>query len=287
MAFPSRVRGAGLVALLLLVSAGCSSADTGGGEGADAPAAHGENTFGHVHGLGVNPADDRLYVASHMGVFRQTDQGFDRVADRWQDTMAFTVAGPDHFLGSGHPDTREDKPVHLGLIETTDAAETWQELSLAGEADFHALEVAGERLYGYDSLTGALMVTEDRRTWSKLLTGPLLDVEADPADPDSLLLADQRGQLVRLETGGNPQPVEGAPLLGWLDWAEEDRLVGLGPEGTVWLSTDGAASWSQVGEVPGSPQALTTEAETWYAATERGLFASSDQGGSWKTVPQD
>jgi hypothetical protein len=108
MAFPHRTCGVGLAALLLLVSAGCSSAGTGGSEDADVPA-HGENVFGHVHGLGVNPADDRLYVASHVGVFRQTDQGFERVADRWQDTMAFTVEGPDHFLGSGHPDTREDK----------------------------------------------------------------------------------------------------------------------------------------------------------------------------------
>ena len=120
--------------------------------------------FGHVHGLGINPADDRLYVASHMGVFRQTDAGFERVADRWQDTMAFTVTDDDTFLASGHPDLREtDKPVHLGLIESTDAAESWEALSLEGEADFHALEPATDRLYGYDSNNGVLKVTRDLR----------------------------------------------------------------------------------------------------------------------------
>lgn len=29
----------------------------------------GDITFGHVHGLGVNPADNRLFVATHDGLF--------------------------------------------------------------------------------------------------------------------------------------------------------------------------------------------------------------------------
>lgn len=286
MARPARTfRAAGWAALLLLVSAGCTSADTGG-EQKD-PAAHAENVFGHVHGLGVNPADDRLYVASHMGVFRQTDQGFRRIADRWQDTMAFTVAGPDHFLGSGHPDTREDKPVHLGLIESTDAAETWTALSLEGEADFHALEIAGERLYGYDSQTATLKVTEDRRTWSDVLTAPLLDVEADPADPASLLLADQRGVLMRLDADGRPSALADAPRLGVLDWPAPGLLVGLGPAGEVLLSRDRGTTWERNGRLPGSPQALTTSGGTWYAASDHGLFSSSDEGVTWEPVPQD
>ena len=31
-----------------------------------------------------------------------------RIADRFQDTMGFTVVGPSTFLGSGHPDSVED-----------------------------------------------------------------------------------------------------------------------------------------------------------------------------------
>ncbi len=287
MAPPARTRAAGWAVLLLLVSAGCTSDDPGEGQDAPGSAAHAENVFGHVHGLGVNPADDRLYVASHMGVFRQTDQGFRRIADRWQDTMAFTVAGPDHFLGSGHPDTREDKPVHLGLIESTDAAETWTALSLEGEADFHALEIAGERLYGYDSQTATLKVTEDRRTWSDVLTAPLLDVEADPADPASLLLADQRGVLMRLDADGRPSALADAPRLGVLDWPASGLLVGLGPAGEVLLSRDRGTTWERNGRLPGSPQALTTDGETWYAASDQGLFSSTDEGASWQPVPQD
>jgi hypothetical protein len=29
------------------------------------------------------------------------------VTERFQDSMGFTVVGPDYFLGSGHPDFRD------------------------------------------------------------------------------------------------------------------------------------------------------------------------------------
>lgn len=283
MTHASRIRRAGWVALLLLLPVGCSSPGTEQDSGAHPPEAE-ENPFGHVHGLGVNPADGRLYVASHMGVFEQTDSGFERIADRWQDTMGFTVAGPDHFLGSGHPDLREDKPAHLGLVESTDAAKTWEPLSLEGEADFHVLELAGDRLYGYDSTSQTLMVTEDRTTWSDVLTAPVLDAESDPGDPDRLVLSDPRGELMSLEVGGPPEPLPDSPRVGVLDWPASDLLVGLGAEGEVWLSRDGGSRWDQAGVVPGSPQALTATEDGWYAASDHGLYSSTDQGATWHLV---
>lgn len=59
----------------------------------------------HVHGLGINPADGSLIVATHYGSFRIPAGGDDaeRIGESFQDTMGFTVAGADHFLGSGHP----------------------------------------------------------------------------------------------------------------------------------------------------------------------------------------
>ena len=151
---------------------GCASGDLS--TSAQSPAADSE-AMGHVHGLGVDPADDALYAATHSGVFRVGDDGSSRrIADRWQDTMAFTVVGPGHFLGSGHPDLKEDLPSHLGLIESVDAAETWSILSLGGEADFHALDVSGNRTYGYDATSGQLMTTTDRRNWSTVATGQVV-----------------------------------------------------------------------------------------------------------------
>src|SRR5688572_9057293 len=52
----------------------------------------------HIHGLGINPGNGDLYAATHMGVFRIEDDKATRIADRHQDTMGFTVVGPDHFI---------------------------------------------------------------------------------------------------------------------------------------------------------------------------------------------
>jgi hypothetical protein len=122
-----------------------------------------------VHGLDINPADGLLYAATHFGVWRISDGGDPvRVADRYQDTMGFTIAGPDYFLGSGHPDLRDDLPAHLGLIESRDGAETWKSLSLLGEVDFHALDAKHGRIYGYDSTSSTFMVSSDGRSWRRL-----------------------------------------------------------------------------------------------------------------------
>ena len=70
----------------LLLAAAC-------GEATDpTPGIDGEETaMGHIHGIGIDPADGTLYAATHFGLFRVDDQTVVRVADRWQDTMAFTV----------------------------------------------------------------------------------------------------------------------------------------------------------------------------------------------------
>jgi hypothetical protein len=46
------------------------------------------------------------------------------VADRFQDTMGFTVVGPDHFLGSGHGEQRRESlhPPLDGDVVVLDAA---------------------------------------------------------------------------------------------------------------------------------------------------------------------
>ncbi|MGH2838494.1 MAG: F510_1955 family glycosylhydrolase, partial [Thermoleophilaceae bacterium] len=89
-----------------VAASGCG----GGGEPAEPPRLPGGPGIEdpgpiHVHGLGVNPADGALFIATHTGLYRAPDGELaaERVGDRYQDTMGFTVTGPDSFLGSGHP----------------------------------------------------------------------------------------------------------------------------------------------------------------------------------------
>lgn len=274
---------AALATLVLLV--GCSQNGANQSGGAEPDTGHDETESGlaHIHGLGIDPADGVLSAASHHGVFRIPDGGVPERVSEVQDTMGFTVVGPNHFLGSGHPAPDDtDRPPHLGLIESTDAGHTWQTLSLSGEVDFHALEAKHDRVYGYDSQTQQVMVSTDRKNWDRRAQLPLADFAVHPDNPDELLATTQQG-LARSTDGGRTfTPVPGAPLLQLVDWPAEDTLVAVAPDGSVHHSTDSGTTWTSQGTVPGAPQALathdTTEAYEVYVATETGIHHSSDGG---------
>lgn len=268
-----------LVATVVLV--GCSSETAKSSSSTDQ-----DELLGHVHGLGTDPADGTLYVASHMGVFRRQDDGrLERVADRWQDTMAFTVVGPGHFIASGHPDLREDLPPQLGLIESTDAAETWRSLSLHGRADFHALDVSSDLIYGYESANGALLKTLNGRRWRVIGRGPLADIAADPSDSSRLLATTPRGQLLAYDVPpGTSESVEGAPPLYLIDWVEGDSVVGVSTAGELLLSRDSGRSWQPLPRVAGEPQALNAEPNSWHIATTHGIYKSTDDGRTWENL---
>lgn len=271
-----------LVAVLLgaVLLTGACAKDTS----TKAPAADEDTSVGHIHGLGVDPADDSLYVATHFGLFHVDQSGRpSRVADRYQDTMAFTVVGPGRFLGSGHPDLREDLPAHLGLIESTDAGETWTPLALQGEADFHILEPAGDALFAYDATSGSLLRTEDRRTFDETYRGPLISVAAVD-ESDSLIATNGNGQLVSINARSGETRELGGPSMIFLDTTLDGTLAGIDPDGVVQISTDTGRTWREVGSIEGQPAAFTINDQGWYAATETVVYQSTDDGNTWSRV---
>ncbi len=243
----------------------------------------------HVHGLGVDPSDGTLYAGTHYGLFRLPEQGKGtRVADRVQDFMGFTVAGPDTFLASGHPGEGQDGPSSLGLIESTDGGETWQPLSLAGEADFHALEYRHDRVYGLNSMTGQFMVSDDKRNWDTRTSLPMADFAVSPGDPDVILATTEQG-LARSDDGGRTFAlVRDAPVLLLVSWAEDGTLVGIGPEGAVYVSSGDGDTWNQRAVLEGSPEALAAVSEDEiYAAAGGRVLASTDGGRDFTVRYQD
>lgn len=247
----------------------------------------------HVHGLGIDPADNALYIATHTGLYR-VDEGArkaERVGERYQDTMGFTILGANHFLGSGHPDLSEAReknlPPHLGLIESTDRGENWRSISLLGEADFHVLRFVGERVYGYDASNDRLLVSGDRgRSWDELeKPGPLVDLAVDPADTRRLLVASAGGLeegLFESRDGGASWDRIGETV-GLLAWPERLYLIAGG--GRVFASNDGGRGLAAQGELGGQPAALVAEGpRDLYAALHDGTIKRSTDGGATWTV---
>lgn len=247
---------------------------------------HGEHdqagaSTAHVHALGINPADNTLYVASHDGLFRVTGSNPpEQVAGRTQDFMGFAIAGPDRFLGSGHPGPNDtDQPAHLGLIESTDAGQSWRPLSLSGEVDFHALNTAHGRVYGYDSISGTLLVSQDGITWDRRARVAIADLAVSPDDPDHLVVTTEDGLAHSTDGGHGFEPRRGGPVLVFVDWRSAERFVGIATDGTIHHSADGGSTWRPRGRVPGSPQAITSHGDSEvYVATEEGIYRSTDGG---------
>lgn len=216
----------------------------------------------HVHGLGVNPADGSLFIATHTGMYRVAAGGRrgERVGDRFQDTMGFTVVGPNRFLGSGHPDARDDLPPLLGLVESTDAGEGWEPISLLGEADFHVLRFSGERVYGYDASNDRLLVSADRgRSWNELARpGPLVDLAVDPSNERHIVATTEEGLFE--SRGGGQRWNRVGDAVGLLAWPKRDRLYLVAGRGEVFASRNGGRRLEHRGELGGEPAALLAQA---------------------------
>jgi hypothetical protein len=244
----------------------------------------------HVHGLGINPADEALFIATHTGTYRvpQGEQQAARVGDSRQDTMGFTVVGPNRFLGSGHPDPQamreENLPPNLGLIQSTDGGRTWTSVSLLGEADFHVLRARGARVYGFDATNGRLLVSRNGgRTWSQRpIPGPLIDLAVHPQRPSQLVAATERGLIASADDGRTWRAL--GDNLGLLAWPHPARLLLVDGAGRVYASRNAGRRWSPVGDIGGQPAAFVAEnAQELYVALHDGMVKRSDDGGtSWE-----
>ena len=247
----------------------------------------------HAHALGVDPRDGTLYAATHFGLLRIGQDGqLTRVANRYQDTMGFEVVGPGRFLASGHPDFREDNPPLLGLIESTDAGQTWTPLSLRGEADFHAIEAVHDRIYAYDSTSETFMVSDDGRDWDRRSQLVVLDFAVSPQDADVVLATTESG-LHRSSDGGRTwASVPQAPDLAVLGWNDVDELLAVAADGGVHASADAGATWSRRGDVGGQPEAMTLadvdgRSVVLVAVSQGRIVESADGGRSFEVRYSD
>lgn len=264
-----------------------------GTSGDDRQALSGDDDVVHVHGVGVNPADGAVFLATHMGLYRLDGDGRpERVGDSYQDTMGFTVVGSDRFLASGHPDMRDrrlrvdGKPPLLGLVESRDGGATWEPRSLLGEADFHALATNDGRVYAWNASTAELMVTTDMRAWQRLSSIELTSFALDPGDAQRLIAATRAGVIVSADGGRTWQPVAGAPGLVVVAWGDTSAW-GVDSSGALHRSEDGLA-WTERARLQGEPAALEVDGDDLYVAlTEDGTTVvrrSTDQGASWNVL---
>jgi hypothetical protein len=280
---------AAAVVTALLVLTGCGSAD---GDAAPAqftgvPLEAQDPGPVHVHGLGYDAKRDVLFIATHTGMFELPSDAEKarRIGDSYQDTMGFTLVSPDLFLGSGHPDLREELPSHLGMIRSTDRGRSWDPVSLLGKADFHVLRAQGKMVYGFDSRSERLMVSRDAgRSWKTLVPPEALtDVAIDPKNPRHLL-ASGGSVIYESQDGGRRWKAVASGIAGHLAWPTPGRAYLADLAGSFLTAPRASGPWRARAAL-GSPAAalLAVDERTLFAALHDGTIVYSGNGGAtWK-----
>jgi hypothetical protein len=189
------------------------------------------------------------------------------------------------LVGSGHPD-EPTLPQYLGFLRSQDGGETWRVVSRLGDADLHKIVFKHDRLYAWDAVLSAMVISQDGgRTFTERFTprGLIVDFEVDPASPDRLLAATE-DRLFRSEDGGETwrplQLIDGARLA----WPVAGRLYLAAADGTVSRSTDGGEGFEEVGRVEGEPAVLDPRSaeELDLALSDGTILHSADGGATWE-----
>ena len=252
-----------------------------------------------VNGLDVDPVNGEFMLTTNKGFWRITKDG--RVsqvkgtieADGKKDTVGTFLelepVGDGRLIGSGHPDSQNTLPQFLGFIESTDNGKSWRVLSRLGDADLHKiLEVHG-RLYAFDAVLNAMLISSDGgRTFAERFTPPglVIDFVVDPEDPDYILIANEE-QLYKTDNAGERWRPLTQGLGMRLAWNPGAPIVRAEQDGTVSHSTDKGETWQTVGKVEGEPYKFETTDDPnhlYLALSDGTITETRDAGKTWKVT---
>jgi photosystem II stability/assembly factor-like uncharacterized protein len=246
----------------------------GAGTAATAPGG-----WGHVHNIALDGT--RLLLGTHDGLWQQaTGQEPTQLSSDAFDVMGLAKSG-NSLLASGHPPEGSSGPADLGLIASTDGGQSWSEVSLGGEVDFHRLVTSGEVVTGISAGDDSLIRSSDGgQTWTDLGKTTLFDVAIDPKNPQRLLGTSNGGPMLSTDGGATFTSLMSAPLLALLAWTD-DRLYGAGVDGRIYASTDAGQTWTPAGTVGAQPDAMAADGSSVLAVVGGKVVESTDAGATF------
>ncbi|MDR7358900.1 F510_1955 family glycosylhydrolase [Paeniglutamicibacter sulfureus] len=245
----SRIWPATAIALLATLGLAACGATPDSNAGEQPPA----NPFGHIHAISIEETTQRVLLATHNGLFDATET-VPRKIGPTIDLMGFAASSNGTFYASGHPGPGIDLPNPLGLMKSTDGGESWIPVSLQGSSDFHAMTVTSDQIVGFD---GILRSTVDGKEWSD--AGPMSPSPyALVGSPDNtvVLATTEDGVWRSVDSGDTWETPDGGPRLLTAAFADPMTVVGVTPEGSVYLSDDAGLSWASIKAEVGQPSTM-------------------------------
>lgn len=259
----------------------------------------------HVHGLAFTADGKSLMVPAHIGLAVYRDGRWAKVFGPAHDFMGFSLTEKSIYT-SGHP--APDSPLRnpLGLIKSADGGATWQQLSLAGESDFH-LMAAGYRsnvVYVVNPernsrmpQPGIYFTRDDGKSWKRAalagLSERITSIAVHPADAGRVALGTLDGLYVSDDFGAQFRRVGQARAVTAVQFDLDGKHVYFAPtEGAalehVALDTrkqDSLALPTLARDfVTYIAQNPANQRELAIATRQRHVYLSRDSGKTWQQI---
>ena len=254
-----------------------------------------------VNGLEIDPNNGDFLLTTNRGFWRidretqEVEPVRGTISARGQtDTVGTFLLvkslGGRRLIGSGHPDNKDTLPEFLGTIESRDMGRTWRVISRLGSADLHKIELKHDRMYAWDAVLSAMVISrdegqsyeEERFTPSQRL---IIDFAVDPEDPGYILAA--ADEELFASRGGDRWKRLGRPVGARLSWPAPGALYRADKDGTVHTSADRGQTWTRVSSVPGEPYKLTETDDPrhlFMALSDGTILETTDGARTWAVV---
>ncbi len=268
----------------LVVVVGLLAAACGSG---DSEFVAGAGDLGHIHDLVLDDGG-QLLVASHSGLYRI--EAADRavlVGTERHDLMAMAALDDGGLTAGGHPDLRaeeyrvEDRPPFLGLARSSNGGESWEVVDLLGDADFHALVPDGDGLFAAET-SGRIWYLDAEGEWSQLGEVNARDLAIDPDDSDRQLAPDYEGSVwVSSDGAASWTRLRAGPSLLEVEWVDTTRILGADETGSIWATQRPEDPWVEIAVAPAGVETFYVDPSgSWWITVRGGAISRSDDQGS-------
>lgn len=245
---------------------------------------------GHVHDVVVD--GDTLLVATHRGLLQVVEDGvYQVVGEQIHDLMSLTELDGGALLASGHPDLRLEEyrvdgaPPFLGLVTSSDGGSTWDAVGLLGEADFHALDDAGEIVLGGDS-TGTVWHLNPNSAGQPVGSIPfdINDLAMSPDDPADVVATSWEGEFALSDDAGQTWELQtDTPPIFEIVWTATG-LTGASVSGDLWSAPAPTGPFERSGEAPADVESLLVHDDGTWVANDRGQLHRRNEDGTWSPL---
>jgi len=261
----------------------------------------------HIHGLGYDSQNKRLFVATHYGIFIWKEGKLFQLGRSRDDFMGFSLhpSNPDVIYTSGHPKSGGN----MGVMKSEDGGAIFEQIfrGLGGESvDFHAMIISPANphiLYGW--FQQKLYRTKDSgKSWQFASARGLPQegfcwgapcLAADGQKEATLYAGTAKGILVSHDFGEN-WSVLNAQLGGVVgvgnDPSNPKRLFAFSQNLGLAFSEDGRNNWqTRDSGIKLSPKEFVfifafdrKNSKNLFAATGEQVFRSTDGGKNWEKI---